>query len=1383
MRKFLGILCLLSFLFIFAACKGDDDQKKVDAVYDWLTLPNLTQTLTKESPRIIMPTEKDGVTITWEIDKPEYISTSGVITQPAHEVGDQVVTITATLTLNKVTRTKIFTGKVLALPPVEETPALLDENFKDYTDGNIEGQQNKWSVVSGKDGTSKFTVVSSIEGVEIPEGSKALKVEAFTERTLETSISHEYKFVVIEVDLMQTTSSDGTSIHLQSSSSSPVVAFGLNGKRLYYRVDNGEQPGVDVDLNKWYRARFEVDLEKKTIELFYYENDQLIAVTPGKVRYNGSTNLQSFFIRTGSSTTTALKAPAYITNIKINRPEALPRPDEKVKLGEITGIEDINIKANSTFTPAVPVVLNYYGSKRELIKDTDYTLEITHEVNTKVPGEYEVNYKFINKTDSNDVKEIKQKVTVYSENQPNEIQNVQSSMATYPDWITDITVTLVQPAGKLYYFLSANETETAETVKGGSQIEVTSETVLIENLAIDDNTYIHILVEYNGESDVYSHQLNRKQLELIATPEDFYQMTQSSKTDQDKKYYLLSADLDFTGYNWASVGVKFYGILDGNGHIISNLTINAPKGVYGGIFRELDGATIKNLIFENVVINSDGERSGIITGRTSGSKVTVNNITFKNSKVQVGDSTTLSTDIYAALIIGRVNGETEISNVKVVASEVMVNGKYVGGLVAYAEAKLDMSDIDADIKVTEVSDNPQLVGGIVGRVGSSGVLTLRRVIAKVDLTGTKNIGGLLGKNDGTAYVYDALITGKLYASASEESGAISGNKAFNESVNVWAVAVTGEGSGTNKQSAPQDKTLTNIEDVSLSTWWTENMPNIANSELWDTAGFASLVREEVVKYTISFVAEDLEIDSIQVRANQKAVLPVPQKLGYTFEGWYLDAGFETPFDPDTLITGDLTLYGKFEEIPVPIYTVSFETNGGGEIADQSVLEGEKATKPVDPIKEGFEFAGWFTDSEFNNAFDFETAITENVTLYAKWNPLVKVMLEANGGTVALGTETITYLYMKPGEVLPELTCTKKFYDFAGWFTDQDLTQAFDPETPITEEIILYAKWVESEPIEISTADEFIAFLNNPKEEKYVLKNDIDLTGKTYSAKPFSGILDGRGHTISNLTYNGGDRGGLFTYLRGQVRNIVFENISISSSGRAGLIAGEVDVTGVVIENIVVNNLTVSGSNENGVGGLVAVIKDKAGGATFANIRISNATITNNAQKNAGGIVAYSRGSGATIIRDIHLSNITVKATEHVGGVVGYIKDSVSFTLERAVLEDIQVEGVNYVAGFVGRTENNYPDGKITDVIIKGLNLTCSGTYWNVVTGRYNPLTLSAVFGGEFTLPGVPGQGQTVTEINDFESLNTEWFEDNLLALTEGLWSIVDGMPKLTVFSK
>ena len=346
---------------------------------------------------------------------------------------------------------------------------------------------------------------------------------------------------------------------------------------------------------------------------------------------------------------------------------------------------------------------------------------------------------------------------------------------------------------------------------------------------------------------------------------------------------------------------------------------------------------MKNLVFHNVEVVAL-DRAGLLAGESNNEKVTVKNITAIDCRVFSGNDDTLENEIYAALIIGRARVETEIQNIKVVSSEVLVKGKYVGGLLGYAEKKVDMSDIDAEIKVTEISTSTtaQLVGGIVGRVRSSGVLTLNRVIAKVDLTGWKNIGGLLGKNEGTAYVYDAVITGELKLledSSSKDLGAISGNKSFDETVNVWAVAVIGEGTGGNKQSAPEDKTLGSLEDVADSAWWQENMPNIAESELWDvTGGFAELVREFAI-HTVSFVAEGVEIAPRLVLANTKVVLPVPEKAGFEFVGWFIDENHETPFDPETLITEDLTLYGKFEEIPLPTYKVSFDTDVGSEVEE------------------------------------------------------------------------------------------------------------------------------------------------------------------------------------------------------------------------------------------------------------------------------------------------------------------------------------------------------------------------------------------------------------------------------------------------------------------
>ena len=72
--------------------------------------------------------------------------------------------------------------------------------------------------------------------------------------------------------------------------------------------------------------------------------------------------------------------------------------------------------------------------------------------------------------------------------------------------------------------------------------------------------------------------------------------------------------------------------------------------------------------------------------------------------------------------------------------------------------------------------------------------------------------------------------------------------------------------------------------------------------------------------------------------------------------------------------------------PVPTtYTVTFNMNGHGtQVSDQTVADGNKAIKPADPTASGWTFGGWYADATFSTKFDFNTAITANTTVYAKW---------------------------------------------------------------------------------------------------------------------------------------------------------------------------------------------------------------------------------------------------------------------------------------------------------------------------------------------------------------------------------------------------------------
>ncbi len=78
--------------------------------------------------------------------------------------------------------------------------------------------------------------------------------------------------------------------------------------------------------------------------------------------------------------------------------------------------------------------------------------------------------------------------------------------------------------------------------------------------------------------------------------------------------------------------------------------------------------------------------------------------------------------------------------------------------------------------------------------------------------------------------------------------------------------------------------------------------------------------------------------------------------------------------------------GETGEDTTENYTVSFYTRNGTTIESQTVKEGEKATKPEsDPTRDGFTFAGWYTSDTYEKEFDFDTAITADCTIHAKWN--------------------------------------------------------------------------------------------------------------------------------------------------------------------------------------------------------------------------------------------------------------------------------------------------------------------------------------------------------------------------------------------------------------
>lgn len=69
------------------------------------------------------------------------------------------------------------------------------------------------------------------------------------------------------------------------------------------------------------------------------------------------------------------------------------------------------------------------------------------------------------------------------------------------------------------------------------------------------------------------------------------------------------------------------------------------------------------------------------------------------------------------------------------------------------------------------------------------------------------------------------------------------------------------------------------------------------------------------------------------------------------------------------------------------FTVSFDTDGGSKIESCKVMYGETVVQPEDPVKEGWVFTGWYSDSACKNKWNIKTdTVTDSMTLYAGWKP-------------------------------------------------------------------------------------------------------------------------------------------------------------------------------------------------------------------------------------------------------------------------------------------------------------------------------------------------------------------------------------------------------------
>ena len=301
---------------------------------------------------------------------------------------------------------------------------------------------------------------------------------------------------------------------------------------------------------------------------------------------------------------------------------------------------------------------------------------------------------------------------------------------------------------------------------------------------------------------------------------------------------------------------------------------------------------------------------------------------------------------------------------------------------------------------------------------------------------------------------------------------------------------------------------------------------------------------------------------------------IAQGSGYTLTD--ADKAYFTSDNTDYIVDFDAINKAVVLRLPYT-YTVTFDNNDGSTpptTTQITVKEGQKVDEtkiPDDPTKDGFIFTGWYKEAACTNEFDFETEITENTTVYAKWVEKVTIKIEKNDGTVADKVDM-----PKDGTAERPTDPTRNGYIFVGWYSDEELTTEYDFTQAVTTDITLYAKWQKapnnsSKKYSISGT---VKYQNGVAIQNAVVKaNSIttvtDEQGKYLLSNLSSGVYD----IIATITVDGSERTASkrVSLISGNVNDadIIFtmDDVSTEIKLPSGGSSGELDTGDIIVKGL------------------------------------------------------------------------------------------------------------------------------------------------------------------------------------------------------------------------